>query len=440
MCRTGGVPEPAGTGGEASTDAAFTALLEDSVEDLYEYAPCGYLSTLMDGTIAKINSTLLDWLGLDREAVAGRKRFTDLLTVGGKLYHETHFAPLLRMQGELRGIALELRRGDGGRLPVLVSAVIKYGTEGEPLLIRITVFDASDRRAYEKELLHRRQEAERARAEADEARRQAEADRARLAEALAVLQRSLVPDSLPAVPGVETAVHYHTAAPDQLGGDFYDLFPVAGDRWAFFLGDVCGKGPEAASLTSLTRYTLRAAAHHDPDPTSALTTLNAVLHERYTADGDPRYCTCIFGIIEPGGQHGPTTVRLASGGHPPALVLRSDGSAEFLPTPGGLLIGIVPGAPIGTAETVLAPGDTVVLYTDGLTEARVGAGRDDLYGEDALHAFAADHAPAAPREAITALTGLLQSFGDGLDDDTALLALGVPAAPSPLGPETGHAS
>ncbi|MFE7899473.1 PP2C family protein-serine/threonine phosphatase [Streptomyces sp. NPDC057424] len=440
MCRTGGVPEPAGAGGEASTDAAFTALLEDSAEDLYESAPCGYLSTMMDGTIAKINTTLLDWLGLDREAVAGRKRFADLLTVGGKLYHETHFAPLLRMQGELRGIALEMRRKDGGRLPVLVSAVVKHGTEGDPLLIRITVFDASDRRAYEQELLRRRQEAERARAEADEARRQAEADRARLADALAVLQRSLVPDSLPAVPGLETAVHYHTASPDQLGGDFYDLFPVAGDRWAFFLGDVCGKGPEAASLTSLTRYTLRAAAHHDPDPASALATLNAVLHERYTGDGNPRYCTCIVGIIEPDGEHGRTVVRLASGGHPPALVLRSDGRAEFLPTPGGLLIGVVPGAPIGTAETVLAPGDTIVLYTDGLTEARTGPGRDDLYGEDALHAFATDHAPAAPDEVITALTGLLESFGEGLDDDTALLALGVPAAPSLIDPATSHPS
>ncbi|GGV57244.1 PP2C family protein-serine/threonine phosphatase [Streptomyces massasporeus] len=440
MCRTGGVPDPAETGDEASTDAAFTALLEDSAEDLYESAPCGYLSTMMDGTIAKINTTLLDWLGLDREAVAGRKRFADLLTIGGKLYHETHFAPLLRMQGELRGIALDMRRQEGGPLPVLVSAVIKRGSEGEPLLIRITVFDASDRRSYEKELLRRREEAERARAEADEARRQAEADRARLADALAVLQRSLVPDSLPAVPGLESAVHYHTASPDQLGGDFYDLFPVAGGRWAFFLGDVCGKGPEAASLTSLTRYTLRAAAHHDPDPASALTTLNAVLHERYTGDGNPRYCTCIFGIVEPGSEHGPTTVRLASGGHPPALVLRSDGRAEFLPTPGGLLIGVLPSAPIGTAETVLAPGDTVVLYTDGLTEARMGPGRDDLYGEDALHAFATDHAPASPHELITALTGLLESFGDGLDDDTALLALGVPAAPSLISPSTSHTS
>ncbi len=432
MCRTGG-PEPTGTGDGASTNAAFTALLEDSAEDLYESAPCGYLSTLMDGTIAKINATLLDWLGLEREAVVGRKRFTDLLTVGGRLYHETHFAPLLRMQGELRGIALEMRRQDGGRLPVLVSAVIKHGTEGEPLLIRTTVFDAADRRAYEEELLRRRQEAERARAEAERARaeaeaarRQAEADRARLAAALAVLQQSLVPDSLPAVPGLETAVHYHTASPDRLGGDFYDLFPVAGDRWAFFLGDVCGKGPEAASLTSLTRYTLRAAAHHDPEPAAALATLNAVLHERYTGDGNPRYCTCVFGIVEPAGEHGPAVVRLASGGHPPALVLRSDGSAEYLPTPGGLLVGVLTDAPIGTASAVLNPGDTLVLYTDGLTEARTGPGRDDRYGEDALLAFGAGLAPATPREVVTALTGLLAGFGDGLDDDTALLALGAP--------------
>ncbi|GHC97575.1 hypothetical protein GCM10010313_05260 [Streptomyces violarus] len=436
MCRANGAPEPAGTGGAAGTDAAFTALLEDSAEDLYESAPCGYLSTMMDGTIAKINTTLLDWLGLEREAVVGRKRFTDLLTVGGKLYHETHFAPLLRMQGELRGIALDLKRQGGGRLPVLASAVVKYGAQGEPLLIRVTAFDASDRRSYETELLHRRKEAERARAEADEARRQAEADRARLADALAVLQRSLVPDSLPAVPGLETAVHYHTAAPEQLGGDFYDLFPVAGDRWAFFLGDVCGKGPEAASLTSLTRYTLRAAAHHDPEPAAALATLNAVLHERYTAGGDPRYCTCVFGIIEPGGEHGPTIVRLASGGHPPALVLRSGGRAEFLPTPGGLLVGVLPDAPISTVETVLAAGDTIVLYTDGLTEARTGPGRDDLYGEDALRVFGTDLAPAAPGEVITALTGLLDSFGDGLNDDTALLALGVPADSSLIRPAT----
>ncbi|MDO0924730.1 SpoIIE family protein phosphatase [Streptomyces sp. TG1A-8] len=441
MCRSGSPPEPADTGNGAGMDAAFTALLEDSSEELYESAPCGYLSTLMDGTIAKINGTLLGWLGLERGAVVGRMRFADLLTVGGKLYHETHFAPLLRMQGELRGIALEVRTPGGGRLPVLVSSVVKYGTGCEPLLIRTTVFDASDRRTYEEELLRRRQEAERARteaegaraeaerahAQAEEARRQAEADRERLTHTLAVWQRSLLPDVLPVLPGLETAVHYHTASPDRLGGDFYDLFPVDDDRWAFFLGDVCGKGPEAASITSLTRYTLRAAARHDSEPANALTALNTVLHERYTADGDPRYCTCIFGIVEPGAD-GRMAIRLASGGHPPALVLRAGGDADFLPTPGGLLVGIVPAAPFTTTETVLAPGDTLLLYTDGLTEARTGPTRDSLYGEETLLDFAAGRAPAAAHEVISALRGLLESFGDGLDDDTALLALGVPAS------------
>jgi phosphoserine phosphatase RsbU/P len=430
MCRADQQGDPQDAGDGTLDTAAFAALLEDSAEDLYDRAPCGYVSTLMDGTIAKINDTLLAWIGRDREALVGRMRFTDLLTVGGRLYHETHFAPLLRMQGEISGIALDVKQADGGRIPVLVSSVVKQGGMGEPLLIRTTVFDARDRRAYEEELLRGRKAAE-------EARRQAEADRARLQEALAVLQQSLLPDTLPQLPGVETAAYYHTASPDRLGGDFYDVFPLDGERSGFFLGDVCGKGPQAAALTSLTRYTLRAAAHHDPEPDAALTTLNAVLHERYTAGGNPRYCTCIFGILDPG-TDGSMTVRLGSGGHPPALILRADGRAHFLPTPGGLLVGALPKAPFATATTTLAPGDTLLLYSDGLTEARTGPTRDSLYGEEALLTFAAAQAPAAPQAVITALTELLDGFGDGLNDDTALLALGVPATQSDNRPATNH--
>ncbi|MGW7052305.1 PP2C family protein-serine/threonine phosphatase [Streptomyces sp. NPDC054887] len=420
MCRTGQGHDPHDADDGTTSDAAFAALLEDSSEELYENAPCGYLSTLMDGTIAKINATLLGWLGLEREAVVGRMRFTDLLTVGGKLYHETHFAPLLRMQGEISGVALEIKQAGGDRLPVLVSSVIKNGSTGEPLLVRTTVFDAQDRRAYEEELLRSRKAAE-------EAREQAEADRARLQDALAVLQQSLLPASLPPVPGVQTAAHYHTASPDRLGGDFYDVFSVDGKRFAFFLGDVCGKGPQAAAVTSLTRYTLRAAALHDPDPVSALNTLNQVLQERYSG-GDPRYCTAIFGILEPDQATGKVAVRIASGGHPPALVLRADGTADFLPTPGGLLVGVLSAPHFATATTTLGPGDTFLLYTDGLTEARTGHGRATLYGDDALRDFAAGHAGKSPQAVIEALTGLLDDFGDGLDDDTALLALGVPTA------------
>ncbi len=424
MCRADQQPDPQDADGEKLTDAAFAALLEDGAEDLYENAPCGYLSTLMDGTVAKINTTLLDWLGLEREDVVGRMRFTDLLTMGGKLYHETHFGPLLRMQGEISGIALEMKRTGGGRMPVLVSSAVKHGTTGQPLLIRTTVFDGRDRRAYEEELLRRREAAE-------EARRQAEADRTRLQEALAVLQQSLLPDTLPEVPGVRTAAHYHTASPDRLGGDFYDVFAIDGKRFGFFLGDVCGKGPQAAALTSLTRYTLRAAAVHDPDPVSALTTLNKVLHERYAGSGDPRYCTAVYGTLEPDPATGRLTVHLASGGHPPVIVLRADGTADFLRTPGGLLVGILPSAPFTTATTVLGPGDTLLLYTDGLTEARTGQDRTGLYGDEALLAFVTAHAGKSPHSVIEALTGLLDSFGDGLDDDTALLAIGVPAADDP---------
>ncbi|MFC8132455.1 SpoIIE family protein phosphatase [Streptomyces sp. NPDC057302] len=416
MCRTDQAHEPSEEREGDAADAAFTSLLEDSAEELYDQAPCGYLSTLMDGTIAKINKTLLDWLGLERSQVLGRKRFTDLLTVGGKLYHETHFAPLLQMRGEVSGIALDLK-ADKQRMPVLVTSKVKVSEDGEPLLIRTSIFDARDRRAYEAELLRGRQAAE-------EARRQAEADRERLQEALAVLQQNLLPSELPAIPGLETGSYYHTASPVQLGGDFYDLFPLGSDRWAFFLGDVCGKGPRAAAVTSLTRYTLRAAALHDPDPVTVLTTLNTVLHERYTS-GDPRYCTAIFGLLEPDNDH--FNVHLASGGHPSALIQRADGTAEYLPTPGGMLIGILPHPEFRTTRTQLLPGDTLLLYTDGLTEARIGPERE-LYGDDALRAFAAGQPPVGPQALITALTALIAGFGDGLDDDTALLALGVPAA------------
>ncbi|WRZ89397.1 SpoIIE family protein phosphatase [Streptomyces sp. NBC_01007] len=399
-----------------ATDVAFTALLEDSAEELYEQAPCGYLSTLMDGTIAKINTTLLEWLGLSRRQVVGRMRFADLLTVGGKLYHETHFAPLLQMNGEVSGIALDIKATDGQRLPVLVTSKVKTGDDGGPMLVRTTIFDARDRRAYETELLRGRQAAE-------EARRQAEADRERLQEALAVLQQSLLPAELPTVPGLEAGSYYHTASPDFLGGDFYDLFPLDADRWAFFLGDVCGKGPQAAAVTSLTRYTLRAAALHDPDPVTVLSTLNTVLHERYTS-GDTRYCTAIFGVLHPGSDH--VSVHLASGGHPSALIQRADGTAHYLPTPGGMLIGVLPQAQFTPARTQLSPGDTLLLYTDGLTEARTGPDRE-LYGDEALRAFTAEQSATGPQALIAALTGLLAGFGDGLDDDTALLALGVPA-------------
>ncbi|SFF73641.1 PAS domain S-box-containing protein [Streptomyces mirabilis] len=402
-----------GGGSENRDDhAAFSALLEDSAEDLYERAPCGYLSTLLDGTIAKINTTLLNWLGHQRGDLVGRKTFSDLLTVGGRLYHETHFAPLLRMQGEVSGIALELKTADGSRLPVLVTSTVKTGSDGQPLLIRTTVFDARDRRAYETELLRARQEAEREREE--------------LKRLNATLQRTLLPPTLVNVPGLDVAAHYHIASTDKVGGDFYDLFPLASGTWGLFLGDVCGKGAAAAAVTSLARYTLRAAAVYDPDPVAVLSNLNTVLNHEYNGE-DPRFCTVVFGLLTPDADRGGFRVTLASGGHPPALLMRADGSADYLPTPGGQLIGALPDAHIATTTVRLGLGDTLLLHTDGLTEAHTAQITDgDRYGDDALLDFAQVLAPTTASDAIAAVRDLLDTFGTGVDDDTAVLAISVP--------------
>ena len=385
------------------------ALLEETTEDLYENAPCGYLSTLPDGQILKINATLLGWLGYERDDLVGRRVFSDLLTVGGRIYHETHFAPLLRMQGEVSGIALELRTAGGDRLPVLVTSKVRTGPDGQQQLIRTTVFDARVRRAYETELLRARQEAEQ--------------ERERLRRVNNTLQTTLLPPTLPHVPGLEVAAHYHIASLDEVGGDFYDLFPLADGKWGLFLGDVCGKGASAAVVTSLARYTLRAAAVHAADPADVLRHLNATLRDQHRG-WNPTYCTVVLGLLTTD-RHGGFRITLASGGHPPALLLGADGTARYLPTPGGQLIGALPHAKIATTTIELAPGDTLLLYTDGITEARTsGSGR---YGDQALLDLAQAIAPASATTTVDAIRDLLDNLGDGVEDDTAVLAIHTPA-------------
>ncbi len=418
MCKTDDDGREEREGGEpVDEQAQFFALLEDSAEDLYEHAPCGYLSTQLDGRIAKVNTTLLDWLGYQRDDLVGRKHFSDLLTVGGRLYHETHFGPLLRMQGEISGIALELKAADGTRLPVLVTSTVKTGSDGQPLLIRTTVFDARDRRAYETELLR--------------ARREADLERDRLQVLATTLQQTLLPPALVNVPGLDVSAYYHIASVDEVGGDFYDLFPLAAGTWGLFLGDVCGKGAAAAAVTSLARYTLRAAAVYDPDPAAVLGNLNTVLNHEYQGT-DPRFCTVVFGLLTPDPLQGGFRITLASGGHPPALLMRADGTADYLPTPGGQLIGVLPDAHIATTTVHLAPGDTLLLHTDGLTEAHTHAvqGGKQRYGDDALLDFGRRLAPTTAPDTIRAVRDLLDTFGTGVDDDTAVLAIHVPRPPS----------
>jgi PAS domain S-box-containing protein len=135
-------------------------LLEERSDDLYERAPVAYMSTLLDGTFVKVNETLLRWTGHERDDLLHAKRLHDLLAPGARIYYETHYAPLLQLQGEVREVAVELLRADGSRLPVLLNSTLVRDDSGEPRVVRTTCFDASERRRYERELLRARADAE----------------------------------------------------------------------------------------------------------------------------------------------------------------------------------------------------------------------------------------------------------------------------------------
>jgi sigma-B regulation protein RsbU (phosphoserine phosphatase) len=377
-------------------------------EDLYENAPCGYIVARPDRGIIKVNGTLLAWLGHQRKTLID-KPFTDLLAVGSRIHYETHFAPLLQVQGQLAGITVDLVTAEDARLPVFLTANIKSGTDGRPILLRITLQDARDRRAYERELL-------------DE-RRRVEREQARVQVFARTLQRSLLPPVLSPPKGLEASAHYLAASADDVGGDFYDLFPLAHDKWAFFIGDVSGKGAGAAAVTSLTRYTLRAAAVFDADPVAVLHNVHTVLSQEFR-DTVNQFATVVFGIITP--DDGGFGIQLASGGHLPPLLLGANGRARYVDTVGGHPVGIPMEPKFLAARTRLGPGDTLVLYTDGLTEARIGSGAERYDYHGALLEFAAAQAPTTASEIVVAIQSLLDSFGSGLEDDVAVLALGVP--------------
>jgi PAS domain S-box-containing protein len=126
---------------------------DESAEELLENAPCGYLSAAPDGTLLRVNATFLRWTGYRREDLVGVKRFQDLLSVGGRIYHETHYAPMLQMQGTVREIAVDIVGANGDRLPVLVNSVLVRDEDGAPQVVRTTIFDATERKQYERELL-----------------------------------------------------------------------------------------------------------------------------------------------------------------------------------------------------------------------------------------------------------------------------------------------
>jgi phosphoserine phosphatase RsbU/P len=383
--------------------AAFAgALLGDDAETLYDRAPCGYLSTTPDGLIVKANRTFLTLTGYETNELVGRRTFSELLTAGGRIYHETHYAPMLQMQGAAREIALDIVRADGSRLPVLVNSVLELDEAGQPAVIRTAVFDATDRREYERELLRAKQ-----RAEESELR----------ATALArTLQQTLIPPTPPRVPNLDVAAVYRPAGSgEEVGGDFYDVFQTGPD-WVVAIGDVCGKGAEAAVVTALVRYTIRAAAARLRSPAAMLAEVNEVLLRHET----DRFCTAA--VLRLRRQAAGWEVTIAAGGHPLPLYVPADALPTAFGVPGALL-GVLEDAQFEDARLVLSRGDSLLLYTDGVTEGRRG---DEMFGDSRLVESLERRDPDVHSLAQGLLADVLDFQSGDARDDIAIVALGVP--------------
>ncbi|WP_308036512.1 SpoIIE family protein phosphatase [Actinoplanes sp. DH11] len=269
-------------------------------------------------------------------------------------------------------------------------------------------------------------DAEAATARARAATLEAEHATARAEDLAETLQQSLLPPQLPVIPGVEVAVRYRraTAGRADVYGDFYDVFPSVRDTWAVVVGDVAGKGPQAAKVTALARYTLRAAAARSTIPSANLAALNAALLDWYT--DDRRFLTAVYASLRP--HPAGISVRVSCAGHDAALLRRADGRIRTLGRH-GLVLGWRPQPTLRDQRTVLRPGDSLVLFTDGITEGRRADTRE-LFGPERLHqvvattdAQSAGHLAAAVDDAVTTFTG------GHLSDDTAVLVLHIPAEP-----------
>jgi len=232
------------------------------------------------------------------------------------------------------------------------------------------------------------------------------------------LQVRLLPDRLPEIPGVVLAARYRAAGElNEVGGDFYDVFPRSESEWALVVGDVSGKGAEAAAITALARYSLRTAAMEEGAPSDALRRLNQAM----LSDGTSQFATVVLAYISAAAGGG-LDVRVALGGHPPPLVLRADGSIE---TPGsyGVLLGMLEDPALHDRALTLSRGDAMLLYTDGVTEA---GSRDRPLGEHGLRDLVSRLREREPEQIVDAVEQAVVGAQTGEPrDDIALLALTV---------------
>jgi len=344
--------------------------------------------------IREANAAFLGMLGLDLETA----RSTPWTAMTPPEWEATDRAVVDEMltKGRAEPFEKEYLHADGRRVPVLVGGVT---LSREPFRWSVFVIDVSARR-----------EAERS---AALAREQLEELLERQRTIAQTLQTSLLPEELPSLPGFELGVQYWPAVTDlDVGGDLYDAFPLGEGRWGLLVGDVCGKGVEAAAVTATARHSLRAAALHIDDPARVL----RWVHDAIVVRPKSTFCTMAYAVLDLRDEV--PALRVSLGGHEPGFVISADGTVHDVGEPGTLLGAIVP--TLHTAHRRLEPGDLVAFYTDGITDAP----GDEAMPRDELGSLLAD-ARDLPLESIGARVRatLARRRPRGSRDDVALLLL-----------------
>ena len=250
-------------------------------------------------------------------------------------------------------------------------------------------------------------------------------DNARLyrdrSEIARILQRSLLPPHLPEIPGVEVGAEYLSVGEaNEVGGDFYDLIDTIEDGWVCVIGDARGKGAEAAAVTALVRYTIRAVTLRDDRPSEVLAALNEAMLQQLPED---RFCTVACVRLEPGDGSPGVGVDVSRAGHPPPLVVKGDRSVEEVGCSGRVL-GVFPDAELQDTRLRLMPGETLVLYTDGVTEARSPDG--EFFGEERLRNLLRSCTGCDAGSFARRIKSVVLEFQEGQPrDDLAVLVLHV---------------
>lgn len=256
-----------------------------------------------------------------------------------------------------------------------------------------------------------------------EARSRLVAETKRVGQLAEALQGSLTPLRLPQVPGLDVAAFYRPLSRDAVGGDFYDVFPIDEGRWGIFVGDVAGKGVEAAAFTSLARYSLRAAAVVERGPGDVLAAVNKAMLRDPSGD-ESLYCTIAYGEFFESDEAWLAVV--AVGGHPPPLVIRADGRVEEVHAE-GTIIGSFDDQHYTTVPVALGRGDTMVLYSDGMSELPTGKG---WLGVEGVARALENRQVTSAEAAIALLRGIIADNDQPLRDDVVLVAVRVPRHPA----------